>query len=102
MCEWLCYVFLIVFDVYYYSAVECSRWKELTDALKFHAQLADIAQAPTEFRLLNGAPPIVVGRGNDGGENLRLLNTIFDQVGYYKLCVQYSTLLMCGYKMNVM
>lgn len=59
--------------------VRCSRWQELTDSLRFHAGLADALNAPTEFRLLNGAPPIVVGRGNDDGESLRTLEAIFDR-----------------------
>ena len=43
------------------KSVQCSRWKELADAMKFHAQLAHISDACTEFRLLNGAQPIIIG-----------------------------------------
>ena len=28
----------------------CSRWSELTDALRFHAQLSELSKAPSEFR----------------------------------------------------
>jgi hypothetical protein len=49
--------------------VSCTRWAELTEALKFHANLAKIAQAPTEFRLLNGAQPILIGGPNDPDES---------------------------------
>jgi hypothetical protein len=43
--------------------ISCSRWQELTQALTFHAEAAKLAGAPTEFRLLNGAAPIVIGTG---------------------------------------
>lgn len=39
----------------------CSRWNELTDALRFHANLAELMQLPTEFRLLNQSQAVVVG-----------------------------------------
>lgn len=59
--------------------ISCSRWSELTESLKFHANLARSACAPTEFRLLNGAPPIVIGT-NDAMEMARFqsLMAIFD------------------------
>lgn len=41
--------------------IECTRWAELTTSLEFHMQLARAANAPTEFRLLNGAEPILLG-----------------------------------------
>jgi len=41
------------------------RWSELTHSLKFHAQLAHAAKAPTEFRLLNNCDPIMVGDPQD-------------------------------------
>jgi hypothetical protein len=34
--------------------IGCTRWAELTDALKFHARFADASHAVTEFRFLNG------------------------------------------------
>lgn len=45
--------------------IQCTRWSELTNSLKFHAQLAHAAQAPTEFRLLNHCDPIMVGLAED-------------------------------------
>jgi hypothetical protein len=45
--------------------IQCTRWSELTASLKFHAQLAHAAQAPTEFRLLNNCEPIMVGMAED-------------------------------------
>jgi hypothetical protein len=62
------------------SSTECSRWSELTAAMKFHAQVAELAHAPTEFRLLNGSAPVVIGRGDDNGQNLSLLNALLDKV----------------------
>lgn len=47
--------------------VNCSRWNELTEALKFHAKLAKDLDVPTEFRLLNGSKPIEIGGKN--GDN---------------------------------
>eukprot|EP00596_Hydrurales_sp_CCMP1899_P008716 CAMPEP_0119033806 /NCGR_PEP_ID=MMETSP1177-20130426/873_1 /TAXON_ID=2985 /ORGANISM="Ochromonas sp, Strain CCMP1899" /LENGTH=348 /DNA_ID=CAMNT_0006990845 /DNA_START=48 /DNA_END=1090 /DNA_ORIENTATION=- len=44
-----------------HKVVTCTRWAELTETLKFHINLANRAQAPTEFRLLNGAAAISVG-----------------------------------------
>jgi hypothetical protein len=59
--------------------INCARWTELTTALKFHAGLARVANAPTEFRLLNGAPPIMIGDGDDLDNNkFNTLNAIFD------------------------
>ena len=42
----------------------CSRWSELCDALRFHANLAHASGAMTEFRLLNGAAPLLIGTGD--------------------------------------
>lgn len=47
------------------KSVQCSRWTELTSSLKFHALLAHTAKNPSEFRLLNGAQPIVIGENDD-------------------------------------
>lgn len=44
--------------------VSCTRWSELTESLRFHAGLAKAAGALTEFRLLNGSAPIVIGSGD--------------------------------------
>lgn len=53
--------------------VKCSRWSEVTDAIRFHAGLAEAVGIPTEFRLLNGAPPVVLGRGTDDGTAYKAL-----------------------------
>jgi hypothetical protein len=42
--------------------VGCSRWSELGQSVRFHAGFAHAAGAPTEFRLLNAADPMVIGQ----------------------------------------
>eukprot|EP01032_Pedospumella_encystans_P030262 gene30262-34154_t len=61
------------------AMIKCSRWTELTEALKFHVNFARHAAAPSEFRLLNGAPPIRIGM-NDSDEANRLstLNAVLE------------------------
>jgi hypothetical protein len=61
-----------------FRIVPCTRWTELTDACKFHGALAEAALLPTEFRLLNGAPPIVCGRQRDDGTGYRTLVNVLD------------------------
>jgi hypothetical protein len=41
--------------------LNCSRWKELTTALDFHAEIAHQGCIPTEFRFLNSALPFHIG-----------------------------------------
>jgi hypothetical protein len=41
--------------------ISCTRWAELTESLKFHVELAQVARTPTEFRLLNGSAPVTLG-----------------------------------------
>ena len=36
----------------------------MTSAIRFHARLASISNAPSEFRLLNGFPPMSFGLGS--------------------------------------
>jgi len=71
------------------KVIKCTRWAELTDALHFHAELAEAAKAPTEFRLLNGADPVMVGLGNDNGEGLEFAKEVFtqDPAGTSIMCV---------------
>jgi len=65
------------------KSVTCSRWKELSEAMKFHAQLSHISDFCTEFRLLNGAQPIVVGNSGQydktlPNESLQMLFALLD------------------------
>ena len=70
--------------------ITCSRWSELTESMRFHAGLAEAGRIPSEFRLLNNAEPILVGRGEDGGVNLQLCLQVFDESpgGQTPLCQQ--------------
>lgn len=72
--------------------IKCTRWSELTSCLKFYAELSHAARAPTEFRFLNMAEPIVVGmRGDDEGRGLEaFLSVIKDEQpgGQTPLCQQ--------------
>jgi len=57
----------------------CTRWKELTQSMKFHVGLAKAAHAPSEFRLLNGVPPILIGADNPNEDiGISALHTAFD------------------------
>jgi len=51
----------------------------LCESLKFHAELAESARAPTEFRLLNNSDSIMVGCKNDNGQGYRVLLSLLDQ-----------------------
>jgi len=55
-------------------------WQELGESLRFHVELAKIANAPSEFRLLNALAPKIVGDPNVDPDhsNARALNKIFD------------------------
>ena len=68
--------------------VSCTRWSELTDALSFHIDLAEAVKAPTEFRLLNGADPVIVGMGDDNGEGLAFAKEVIAEgpAGQTPLC----------------
>jgi hypothetical protein len=56
--------------------IQCS---ELTEALKFHANVSRAAKCQSEFRLLNGANSIMIGN-NDNLDDIRYstLMTLFD------------------------
>ncbi len=49
------------------KVIRCTRWSELSASLKFHAELSHVANAPSEFRLLNNAEPVLVGMPSDVG-----------------------------------
>jgi hypothetical protein len=60
------------------KSVTCSRWKELSESMKFHAQLAHLADATTEFRLLNGAQPIIIGASDSSHVDKTLPNPMVE------------------------
>jgi hypothetical protein len=62
------------------TIVPTTRWVELYDFVKFHAGFAEAAQAPVEFRLLNGSQPITIGRSREeDGNNFRRLMELMDR-----------------------
>jgi hypothetical protein len=61
--------------------ISCTRWDELTASLQFHMQLARTANAPTEFRMLNGSSPLMLGNAQGCGDDLeRVAFTALQQV----------------------
>lgn len=56
--------------------VKCTRWEELTGTMKFLGELSEELGAPSEFRLLNGSDPIIVGLGDDNGKSLAFLKEV--------------------------
>jgi hypothetical protein len=62
--------------------VKCTRWAELTETMLFLAELSEALRAPSEFRLLNGADPIIVGMGDDHGESLKFLKEVLPVDSY--------------------
>jgi hypothetical protein len=54
--------------------INCTRWAELSQTLKFHAGLADAVGTVAEFRPLNGFQPLLVGLRVEGEEG-EVLNT---------------------------
>lgn len=56
--------------------VKCTRWSELSESINFLAELSESLGAVSEFRLLNGADPIIVGLDNDQGESLSFLKEV--------------------------
>ena len=68
--------------------VDGSRWAELMDCIYFAANLAEEIGAPTEFRLLNGSDPVMVGLKDDNAEGLVFLKEVCneDPAGQTPLC----------------
>jgi hypothetical protein len=63
---------------------------ELSETLKFHVGLAAAANAPSEFRILNGYPPYRIGTGNrieDDSSQTKLFSALGDSpMGNTPLC----------------
>jgi hypothetical protein len=73
------------------KVVKCSRWEELVNSTLFMAEFAKETLALTEFRLLNGADPALLGLDivNDD-ESMKFVIDAFDQTpaGQTPLCAQ--------------
>ena len=59
--------------------IRCSRWTEMAESIKFHASLAYSLNMPSEFRLLNSAPPIRIGGSEGNPEGVAILNTFLNE-----------------------
>jgi len=79
--------------------IQCTRWSELVSTLKFHAELAHAAKAPTQFRFLNNCEPIMVGTDDDlEGNALAAALMIFEDespAGQTPICQQLSEVIEC-------
>ncbi len=52
-----------------HSLIKCSRWSELIDTLKFHAELIMASQAPSEFKFINKSNSVLVGTSKDPNDS---------------------------------
>jgi hypothetical protein len=70
--------------------IQCSRWAELVQTMNFIGDLSELIGAVTEFRLLNGADPVLTGMQDDNGESLTFLKDVFkdEPAGKTPLCAQ--------------
>jgi len=50
--------------------IRCTRWTELTDALKFHVDLAASSGTTAEFRFLNNSQPVTISPSNTDVRNI--------------------------------
>ena len=55
-----------------------TRWQEMIDVISFQAEFANAASALTEFRLINDAVPIVVGKREDDSEAVDQICTLMN------------------------
>jgi hypothetical protein len=60
-------------DPYKTQLINCSRWEELRDFVRFHASFAEAAEAVTEFRFLHAEPIVIGGSKEDDGNSLKTL-----------------------------
>jgi hypothetical protein len=60
------------------KVIGCTRWSELVHSLEFHAELAEAAMAPSEFRLINIAKPVMLGMGNGDRTAIEELYEVFE------------------------
>jgi hypothetical protein len=99
--SYLCHLLIFLHCFFDDSSVPCTRWDELTDSMLFHANLAKVAQAPTEFRLLNWADPVVIGQGHGDQPYNTLMGYLKRVCNGFICCVMrgnvWHTLLPCGY-----
>jgi hypothetical protein len=63
----------------------------------FQAELSESLQVVSDFRLLNGSDPIIVGLGDDGGESLKFLREVLSEspAGPTPLCSHIEAIVQC-------
>jgi hypothetical protein len=77
--------------------IKCTRWAELTESMLFLAELSESLQVVSDFRLLNGADPVLVGLGDDDGESLRFFREVLNEspAGPTPLCTHIEAIVQC-------
>jgi hypothetical protein len=77
--------------------IKCTRWAELTESMLFLAELSEILRVPSEFRLLNGAEPVIVGLESDQGESIKFLKEVLGEnpAGPTPLCTHIAAVVAC-------
>lgn len=58
--------------------VQTTRWRELSESLQFHIQLALHSRCPTEFRFLNSSDPITIGAQDGDEDRVAIINSILE------------------------
>ena len=68
--------------------LKCSRWTELQETVRSQAHISMSGKIISEFRLLNGADPVIIGLDNDDNENMSFLEEVLEQspAGQTPLC----------------
>lgn len=77
--------------------IKCTRWAELTETMLFQAELSESLQVVSDFRLLNGADPVIVGLGDDDGESLKFFREVLSEspAGPTPLCMHIEAIVQC-------
>jgi hypothetical protein len=77
--------------------IKCTRWAELSESMLFLAELSEILRVPSEFRLLNGAEPVLVGLEDDQGESFKFLKEVLAEnpAGPTPLCTHIAGVVAC-------
>lgn len=89
------YSFLL--DPVLHRLIKCTRWAELTETMLFQAELSESLQVVSDFRLLNGADPVIVGLGDDDGESLKFFREVLSEspAGPTPLCMHIEAIVQC-------
>ena len=59
--------------------LKCSRWTELQETVRTQASISQSGKIISEFRLLNGADPVIIGLDADDAENMNFLEEVLEQ-----------------------